>query len=63
MGCTPAVYASIAHMNSHRKVRRVLLYTVLAERSGQLMRRIMLLTEEGTGSVGWLRGLPDRNLN
>ena len=62
MGCTPAVYASIAHMNSHREVRRVLYYTVLEERSGQSMRRIMLLTVEGSGSFGWLRGLTDRDL-
>jgi len=49
-------------MNSHREVRRVLYYTVLEERSGQSMRRIMLLTAEGSGSFGWLRGLTDRDL-
>jgi len=60
--CTPAVYASMAHMNSHREVRRVLYYTELEERSGQSMRRIMLLTVEGSGSFGWLGGLTDRDL-
>jgi len=48
-----------SHMNSHREVRRVLPYTELENRSGQSMRRIMLLTVEGSGSFGWLRGLSD----
>jgi len=51
-----------SHMNSHREVRRVLYYTELENRSSQSMRRIMLLTVEGSGSFGWLRGLSDRDL-